>query len=815
MSFEIGHAVGRFVDSGSFDFRDPNMTNTPNACVIFANGVNAPTFVFGLKANAQYSIGFGCKKAGVISQGVCGVYSQDAQATTNNNSYYDEDNIVFLPLGGLPSTNAYVEDFLPNNGNGPGVRLFFIAGADATFDIMLIHSDNEEVDIGLLTSPGAAGGTVVATTDFEPSAMMFISAPYATPNVSTDILALSYGVATADLTQRCQAITEDDGLADGSPVFQERNDRVMVALNVITGAVVSAMELTAVSSTGFTLTQRTSGLGFDLIYIAFRASTATTAIVDVTSRTSTGTQTVTAGFRPQAFIMPVSMAEAFNTAYTNASAGHFGVNLAVNEETVLGDGREVNSYYTGISIQDGATTTNTFSMTSNLADPTRSITAYDDAGNRVTGASYSVTTTGFIFNYQIAPSSALQWWMLVFGADIPNVNPPARRMYSLLHGLALSIVAKPSPLSSVSGFHRDNLAFRLNSYDHEIGADGGYLNATITMSLSRDDAYEWLEGGVAKEIAVYNEGQQLSWLGLVNSVNASLGSVSLNSGNLLDVVNRIRVTYQTARYDVIDYGGQERITEMTEDTNSQQFFGVLADIINGGTASDDEAAQLQAMFLAELAYLSPTQSINLLGGDADTKVTLDCIGYYELLDKALADEQAPAELTGREIIEDVVGGAFNGLFDVLTDVESNDINVGLDTDHGRAKVSSIVKSTVAMGDVANNRWTAGSMLNRRFYYRPRPTSAGLVLHLSDSGFLLKDNLGAIVHPWDAVPGKWAVIPDLSLSRGFPSTLAELDDDRRSIFVERVRYSAPYGLELTGGRLSTINQRLAKQGLGGI
>jgi hypothetical protein len=40
-------------------------------------------------------------------------------------------------------------------------------------------------------------------------------------------------------------------------------------------------------------------------------------------------------------------------------------------------------------------------------------------------------------------------------------------------------------------------------------------------------------------------------------------------------------------------------------------------------------------------------------------------------------------------------------------------------------------------------------------------------------------------------------------------------DPRNIFVESLAYTAPYGLILNGGKISTLSQRLAQKGLGGI
>ena len=65
---------------------------------------------------------------------------------------------------------------------------------------------------------------------------------------------------------------------------------------------------------------------------------------------------------------------------------------------------------------------------------------------------------------------------------------------------------------------------------------------------------------------------------------------------------------------------------------------------------------------------------------------------------------------------------------------------------------------------------------------------------------------------DVKPGKWIFFPDFLMGKA----LDDLDDfrlDPRYMLVESVRYTAPYGLSLSGGKISTFSQILAQKGLG--
>lgn len=78
--------------------------------------------------------------------------------------------------------------------------------------------------------------------------------------------------------------------------------------------------------------------------------------------------------------------------------------------------------------------------------------------------------------------------------------------------------------------------------------------------------------------------------------------------------------------------------------------------------------------------------------------------------------------------------------------------------------------------------------------------------------IVTDINGNQIEPWDVVPGKWLEFT------GIPAGLSEEDDlrsDLKYMFVEGVTYTAPINISLTGVKVSRLDQRLAKLGLGGI
>jgi hypothetical protein len=132
----------------------------------------------------------------------------------------------------------------------------------------------------------------------------------------------------------------------------------------------------------------------------------------------------------------------------------------------------------------------------------------------------------------------------------------------------------------------------------------------------------------------------------------------------------------------------------------------------------------------------------------------------------------------------------------------NDDNLALD----------YINGLVTLGDAAYNRYTFGVYANQRAEYTIMPTIEAYIWHLSDGGMLTNPH-GGIIDPWNVLPARWVLIPDFMIGR--VSTPAALRDDPRYLFIESLTFTAPYGLTLTGSKISKMPQILGQLGLMGI
>ena len=69
--------------------------------------------------------------------------------------------------------------------------------------------------------------------------------------------------------------------------------------------------------------------------------------------------------------------------------------------------------------------------------------------------------------------------------------------------------------------------------------------------------------------------------------------------------------------------------------------------------------------------------------------------------------------------------------------------------------------------------------------------------------------GVEVRPWNIKPAQWVFLSDFLAGGDIPT---ERRLDPRFIFIESVTFSAPYDVQINGGKINTIKQLLASQGM---
>ncbi len=100
--------------------------------------------------------------------------------------------------------------------------------------------------------------------------------------------------------------------------------------------------------------------------------------------------------------------------------------------------------------------------------------------------------------------------------------------------------------------------------------------------------------------------------------------------------------------------------------------------------------------------------------------------------------------------------------------------------------------------------------DRKLKFKPIPTTLDYQQALADPSQTIRTWSGAGVENWDVLPGKWLLFTDFLIGKEIPSALHK---DPRALFIERVAFSTPDGLQLDGGKVHTFAQRLADFGIG--
>jgi hypothetical protein len=125
-----------------------------------------------------------------------------------------------------------------------------------------------------------------------------------------------------------------------------------------------------------------------------------------------------------------------------------------------------------------------------------------------------------------------------------------------------------------------------------------------------------------------------------------------------------------------------------------------------------------------------------------------------------------------------------------------------------------IRQLVSIGDAASARYVFGFYEDRVAYYNAIPTTPEYQYQLSSGSQAVEmyaDN--STVYPWDVRPAKWIFITDFLIGR--VSSTTAIRDDPRMMFIESLNFTAPFSLQLQGAKVSTLPQRLAQLGLGGM
>jgi len=362
-----------------------------------------------------------------------------------------------------------------------------------------------------------------------------------------------------------------------------------------------------------------------------------------------------------------------------------------------------------------------------------------------------------------------------------------------------------------------DLTSSLVGYEHEILARGGFYSARVSLSVDALDLSFWIEKGLGLEIRAYNNGGQRVFEGFVDSIDASIGGVQVQVGPLSDIANRVSTVYTPIDYSIYPAAtGSETETPIAENTDSQGLYWIIEKIVSGGQLTTAQAEQLRDVFLYDKAYPKrSTPSVSIAPGDASTQipVTLNVLGYIHALKFYIYNNSTAGVTSLGSKINSIVFNDPNYIFGSSA-IDANALLVPYATDRNRFAFDQIEELMTFGNDTTDQLRIYGGYENRLFVYTTPESEIKYRYYLSDPAQRMTLSNGQTVRPWDVRPGCYMFIPDFNIASEPPAASLPTSNDPRVRFIESVRFTAPYSLDLSGAKTDRLSVMLAKLSMGG-
>lgn len=361
---------------------------------------------------------------------------------------------------------------------------------------------------------------------------------------------------------------------------------------------------------------------------------------------------------------------------------------------------------------------------------------------------------------------------------------------------------------------------QVSSYQHRNEAVGGYWSASFAIPNRVIDIDQWLMEGLGLHIEVCDPNLEIVWEGFVNQVDATMGSLSVTRGPLLDIGNRAEILYSPLDTTATPpTQGNQTSTGQSNDTNSQARWGVIHKVLNGGGMIPATATQVLAMYMNENTEPRTTQTLGSMGGVP--QVTVHCEGYVKRLGSYIYTNSAVGTTNASTKILNILAADPAGVFSIVrSNIWANTLQVALYEMDYRA-AWDILKPLIVRGDANYARYVFGVYAGQFAEYRGILSSTDTVIdkrgdylqRLDSPDQRITTVTGEIVHPWEVLPGRWLFLPDFLPGLTQPILWRRIDP--RYLFVESVTYTAPMGIQIQGGRINRLTQQLEQFGLGGM
>ncbi|HOH21238.1 MAG TPA: hypothetical protein PLC83_12740 [Anaerolineaceae bacterium] len=389
-------------------------------------------------------------------------------------------------------------------------------------------------------------------------------------------------------------------------------------------------------------------------------------------------------------------------------------------------------------------------------------------------------------------------------------------MKTILAPTGLSVNSYNPKFGVMKNYFIEDLTDKITGLSFEKLAMGGDWSADISMNGSFVMAEDWLSNGLGRRICIVGHQGVPVWDGFVNKITVSIGGLQHSSGAIEEIGNRVSVQYTPIDYSVYPpVSGTSTFTLITEDTGSQEKFGVIEKMYSGGSITDAEAIEVRDVYLTENSYPASTGDLNLSDSAAsELQISLECMGWVHWFRFYIYDDFTSGAVSLYTKLMSVIAADPNGIFSLdRSNIKDNLLLVPAGED-GTRFAWDIIEELVSYGNDTSDERRLFGVYGNVIYYDTIPNTVKYVHKLSDPLQHITDKIsGANIFPYDVLPGQWILISDFNA--GIAERPAEFRKDPRMKFIESMRYDAPWTVSLMGGKTDKLSQYVQKLTMGGF
>lgn len=372
-------------------------------------------------------------------------------------------------------------------------------------------------------------------------------------------------------------------------------------------------------------------------------------------------------------------------------------------------------------------------------------------------------------------------------------------------GRQLTISVKGKLLGDAETFYAD-LTDRVQSFNYQSTAFGGYNSASVSFAASVAEISQWLQDALCRDLTFYGPALDVLWNGFVNQIQVSAGGRATTYGPVLDIGNAIVSEYAPVDVNLtLPSVGVSTLSSWGNDTESQARYGTWQKVFTAGARDPDEVDDLVNRWLAQMA--TPNTSHNLSSQGQSVSVTLMAVGYFQALKSTIYSNESNGLVNASTKVEDLLDAETNGLLSSTNaDIDTNVLTVS-EYDNSNRTLLDALTSVVTLGDASANRWLFGVYAGRKAIYQEAPSEVEYLFSSADFASGVSTLTYATVEPWAVKPGKWLFDPDFLVGKVPAGTPTR--EDPRMLFIETVQYSSPMTLTINGAPLDVLAQKLAQ------